>query len=262
MFIGDRGFTRCKGKWNLYTLDSICKGETQLPATKANQIRCIIRIPNAIERGFGRLKQWKFIDSVANTEYIPIIYTIMKILCAVDNAFFCNLVEDSDEAYANAKVIISNLELENKVMLLEADTIGWRKSNTSDISTIIPLYDYNDIKKFSSEYSIRVAHAYLGHIQQQWTMYIHYDYSSTIKIKNIVSRYKTTDNPKKHTVWIRFGQNKLDDTASSCTSKSGLRTAGGSCSHVTATLIALQYWKNNEKILPFYTKARHYSSML
>ncbi|CAF4890335.1 unnamed protein product [Rotaria sp. Silwood2] len=147
-------------------------------------------------------------------------------------------------------------------MLLEADTIGWRKSNTSDISTIIPLYDYNDIKKFSSEYSIRVAHAYLGHIQQQWTMYIHYDYSSTIKIKNIVSRYKTTDNPKKHTVWIRFGQNKLDDTASSCTSKSGLRTAGGSCSHVTATLIALQYWKNNEKILPFYTKARHYSSML
>ncbi|CAF4336704.1 unnamed protein product, partial [Rotaria sordida] len=42
--------------------------------------------------------------------------------------------------------------------------------------------------------------------------------------------YKTTDNPKKHTVWIRFGQNKLDDTAS-------------------------HYWKNNEKIPPFYTKA-------
>ncbi|CAF1406150.1 unnamed protein product, partial [Didymodactylos carnosus] len=30
MFIGDRGFARCKGKWNLYTPDSICKGETQL----------------------------------------------------------------------------------------------------------------------------------------------------------------------------------------------------------------------------------------
>ncbi|CAF3247745.1 unnamed protein product [Rotaria sp. Silwood2] len=147
----------------------------------------------------------------------------MKILCAVDNAFFCNLVEDSDEAYADAEAIISNLELENEVMSLEADTIGWRKANTSDISTIIPLYDYNDIKKFSSEYSIRVAHAYLGHNQQQWTTCIHYDFLSTIKIKNIVS--------------------------------SGLRTAGGSCSHVTAALIALQFWKNNEKIPPLYTKA-------
>ncbi|CAF4156916.1 unnamed protein product [Rotaria sordida] len=201
MFIGDRDFTRCKGKWNLYTPDSICKGETQLPTTKANQTRCITRIRNAIERGFGRLKQCKFIDSVVNTEYIPIIDTIMKILCAVDNAFFCNLVEDSDKAYTNAEVIISNLELENEVMSLEADTIGWRKANTSDISTIIPLYDYNDITKFSSGYSIRVAHAYLGHNEQQWTTYIHYDFSSIIKIKNIVSR------------------------------------------------------KNNEKILPFYTKA-------
>ncbi|CAF4259595.1 unnamed protein product [Rotaria sordida] len=196
MFIGDRDFTRCKGKWNLYTPDSICKGEKQLPTTKANQTRCITRIRNAIERGFSRLKQCKFIDSVVNTEYIPIKDTIMKILCAVDNAFFCNLVEDSGKAYANAEVIISNLELENEVMSLEADIIGWRKANTSDISTIIPLYDYNDITKFSSEYSIRVAYAYLGHNEQQWTT------------------YKTTDNAKKHTVWIHFGQNKLDDIAS------------------------------------------------
>ncbi|CAF4682658.1 unnamed protein product [Rotaria sp. Silwood1] len=26
----------------------------------------------------------------------------------------------------------------------------------------------------------------------------------------------TADNPKKHTVWIRFGRNKLNDTASYC----------------------------------------------
>ncbi|CAF1285746.1 unnamed protein product, partial [Didymodactylos carnosus] len=105
------------------------------------------------------------------------------------------------------------------------------------------------------EYSVRIAHAYVGHIQQQWTTYIHHDFSSIIKIKNIVSRYKTTDNPKKHTVWIRFGQNKLDDISSYCTCKSGLRIAGGTCSHVTAALIALKYWKNNEKLPSFYTIA-------
>ncbi|CAF4970613.1 unnamed protein product [Rotaria sp. Silwood1] len=255
MFIGDRGFSRCKGKWSLYTPDSICKGEKQLSTAKANQTRCITRVRNAIERGFGRLKQWKFIDSVVNTEFLPIISVIMKILCAVDNAYFSELVEDNDDALTNAKVIISNLQMENDVISLEANAIGWRKANTNDISTIIPSYDDNDIKKFCGEYSIRIAHAYLGHIQQQWTTYIHHDFPSTIKITNIVSRYKTTANPKKHIVWIRFGQNKHNDTASYCTCKSGLRTAGGTCSHVTAALIALKHWKNNEKIPSFYTTA-------
>ncbi|CAF1662188.1 unnamed protein product, partial [Didymodactylos carnosus] len=123
--------------------------ETQLTTAKANQTRCITQVRNAIERGFGRLKQWKFADSVFNTEYVPIIGAIMKILCAVDNVYFSNLVRDSDDALATAKVIISNLQLENEVISLEADTIGWRKANTSDISSIIPLYDDNDIKKFS-----------------------------------------------------------------------------------------------------------------
>ncbi|CAF4581706.1 unnamed protein product, partial [Didymodactylos carnosus] len=167
------------------------RGETQLTTAKANQTRCITRVRNAIERGFGRLKQWKFVDSVVNTEYVPIIGAINKILCAVDNAYFSDLVKDSDDALVTAKVIISNLQLENEVISLEAHTSDWRKVNTSDISSIIPLYDDNDIKKFSGEYSVRIAHAYLGYIQQQWTTYIHHDFSSTIKIKNTVSRYKT-----------------------------------------------------------------------
>jgi hypothetical protein len=47
MFVGDRAFSRCKGKWKLYTPDSICKGEKQLSTLKANQIRCITRVRNA-----------------------------------------------------------------------------------------------------------------------------------------------------------------------------------------------------------------------
>ncbi|CAF2179067.1 unnamed protein product [Rotaria magnacalcarata] len=105
---------------------------------------------------------------------------------------------------------------------MEANTTVWKKANTSDISSIITSYDENDVKQFNGEYSVRIAHAYLGHIQQEWSTYIHRDFPSTVKIKNIISRYKTMDNPKKHTVWIRFGHNKLDDIAFYCTCKSGL----------------------------------------
>ncbi|CAF4275416.1 unnamed protein product, partial [Rotaria sordida] len=64
-----------------------------------------------------------------------------------------------------------------------------------------------------------------------------------------------TDNLKKHTAWICFGQNKLDDIVTYCTCKSGLRTADGTCSHITAVLIALYYRKNNKKISTFYATA-------
>ncbi|CAF3841433.1 unnamed protein product [Rotaria sordida] len=214
------GFARCKGKWSLFTPDSIYKGETQLSTAKANQTRYITR---------------NFIGSVVNTDFIPII--------------------DNNDALEHAQYMIRNIQLENEVVHMEANTTGWRKANTSDISSIITSYNENDVKQCSGEYSVRIAHAYLGHIQQQWSTYIHLDFPSTIKIKNIISRYKTTDNPKKHTVWIRFGHNKLHDIASYCTCKSSLRTAGGTCSHVIAALIALNYWKNNKKKASFYTTA-------
>ncbi|CAF4135859.1 unnamed protein product [Rotaria sordida] len=161
----------------------------------------------------------------------------------------------NNDALEHAQYMIRNIQLENEVVHMEANTTGWRKANTSDISSIITSYNENDVKQCSGEYSVRIAHAYSGHIQQQWSTYIHLDFPSTIKIKNIISRYKTTDNPKKHTVWIRFGHNKLHDIASYCTCKSSLRTAGGTCSHVIAALIALNYWKNNKKKASFYTTA-------
>ncbi|CAF4682511.1 unnamed protein product, partial [Rotaria sp. Silwood2] len=184
MFIGDRGFARCKGKWSLYTPDSICKGETQLSTIKANQTRCITRVRNAIERGFGRLKQWNFIGSVVNTDSIPVIGSIMRILCAVDNAYFSNLVLDNNDALEHAQYTIRNIQLENEVEHMEANTTGWKKANTSDISSIITSYDDNDVKQCNGEYSVRIAHAYLGHIQQEWSTYIHPDFPSTVKIKN------------------------------------------------------------------------------
>ncbi|CAF3867601.1 unnamed protein product, partial [Didymodactylos carnosus] len=92
---------------------------------KANQTRCVTRIRNGIERGFGRLKQWKFADFVVDTNYLPTIGKIMKILYAVDDAFFSQLIEDNDEVRIEAECLLSNLELENKVKSLEAETGGW-----------------------------------------------------------------------------------------------------------------------------------------
>ncbi|CAF3281972.1 unnamed protein product [Rotaria socialis] len=238
MFIGDRGFVRCKGEWSLYTPDSICKGEAQLSTIKANQTRFITRVRNAIERGFVRLKQWNFIGSVVNTDIIPVIGSIMRILCTVGNAYFSNLVLDNNDALEHAQYTIRNIQLENEVEHMEANTTGWKKANINDISSIITSYDENDVKQCN-----------------EWPTYIHPDFPSTVKIKNNISRYKTTDNPKKHTVWIRFGHNKLDDIAFYCTCKSGLRTASGTCTYVTAVLIALIHWKSNKKRPSFYTTA-------
>ena len=252
MFIGDRGFARCQGKWGLYTPDSICKGETQLSTIKANQTRCITRVRNTIERGFGRLKQWNFIGSMVNADFIPIIGSIVRILCGVDNAYFSNLVSDNNDVLEQAQDIKRNIQLENLIVHMEANTSGLRKANTSDLSSIMTSYDVNDVKQCAGEYSVRTAYSYLGHIQQQWSTYVHPNFPTTIKIKNITSGYKTTDNPKKHTVWVRFDHNKLYDISCCCTWKSCSRTAGGTCSHATAALITLNYWKNNKKIPSFY----------
>ncbi|CAF1461775.1 unnamed protein product, partial [Didymodactylos carnosus] len=162
---------------------------------------------------------------------------------------------DNDEVHIEAECLLSNLELENKVKSLEAETGGWRKANIDDTKNIIPTYDQIDIEKHSGEYSIRLAHAYLGHIEQERAVYTHQQFKTTIQIKNIVSRYKTTDNPKKPTVFVRFGKRKLAVMASYCTCKSGLRTAGGECAHVTASLVAFKHWKKNEDIPSFYRKA-------
>ncbi|CAF1355202.1 unnamed protein product [Rotaria magnacalcarata] len=165
------------------------------------------------ERGFGRLKQWNFIGSVVNTDFIPFIGSMLRILCAVDNAYFSNLVLDDNGALKHAQYTIRNIQLESEVEQIEANTTGWKKANTSDISSIITSYDENDVKQCNGEYSVRIAHAYLGHIQQEWSTYIHPDFPSTVKIKNIISRYKTTDNPKKHTRfaycrWYLFSRNR------------------------------------------------------
>ena len=81
MFTSDRDFARSKGKRSLFTLDFICKGETQLSTIKAKQIRCITRVRHAIERGFGRLKQSSFIGSVVNTGFVLVMGSMVRILC-------------------------------------------------------------------------------------------------------------------------------------------------------------------------------------
>ena len=48
----------------------------------------------------------------------------MRILCALDNAYFCNLVLDSEDALVHAQEIIRHLQLENEVVYMEANT-GW-----------------------------------------------------------------------------------------------------------------------------------------
>jgi hypothetical protein len=211
-----------------------------------------------IERGFGRLKQWKFIDGVINSEYIPIIGKIIKILCAIDNAYFSPLFEDNDELCFESNEIKNNLELANDIMINEAKSIGWKKINVINIHNCdvdIPLYDEIDIKRWSSEYGIRMGMSYLNHMKDKWTFHLNSRFPRTMLIKNIASRYKSF-KAKKHSVWIRFGLTNFDNIMSYCTCKSGLRTAGGPCGHAVSVLIGLKYFMKQETIPDFYCKSK------
>jgi len=118
----------------------------------------------------------------------------------------------------------------------------------------IPSYDDNDITRWSSAYSIRMGFSYLEHIKNQWTFHVHQEFTSTILIKNIASRYKSFKT-KRHAVWIRFGSSNLDPISTYCTCKSGLRTAGGVCGHAASVLIGLKYLITKQNIPQFHKKS-------
>ncbi|CAF1456536.1 unnamed protein product [Didymodactylos carnosus] len=62
------------------------------------------------------------------------------------------------------------------------------------LQNVLPYPGTGSAQKFCGDYSIRIAHAYLGHIQQQWAAFIHRDFPSTITIINIISSEILTED--------------------------------------------------------------------
>ncbi|CAF5090643.1 unnamed protein product, partial [Rotaria sp. Silwood1] len=87
-FIGDKGFRDADDeRFTVRIPLSLQKGQTRLSTRDANTKRKITKLRNCIEREFGRLKQWKIIGSIIDTNLIFKIGSLLKILGAVDNIY-------------------------------------------------------------------------------------------------------------------------------------------------------------------------------
>lgn len=61
------------------------KNIKQLNASQANISRRVTRVRNVIEREFGRLKHWKILKNTVDSNLIPKIHDITKLIMAIQN---------------------------------------------------------------------------------------------------------------------------------------------------------------------------------
>lgn len=94
-FLADRGFNRVKNKEEMFVLRTpadLGPKQKQLEVKDANQTRLVTRFRNVVERAFGRLKnRWKIIDDVISSVLWPKLHALIRLLAAVENAFFPGL---------------------------------------------------------------------------------------------------------------------------------------------------------------------------
>ena len=256
-FLCDRGFDRCEVPFKLHTPKSIRKGELQLSPSKANATRMITRFRNVNEIANGRLKHFKILRDTINTNYIPKLICIIRLIAAIINAFYDPILSENEQINKDVDRMIANLDLDNEVMRNESLVKrGWTRCTLDNFKRKIPTFTLQDIRNWAcGSYAIELSHRYISHNgpNKKWQLWSHKSFRNTIKVSGIVSRYANVDSGKNHFLLLRFGVNRLEDLGSWCNRKSGARTSGGCCAHITAALIWLFHLINNKQI-PDYHK--------
>ncbi len=259
VFILDRGFTRCVSIYGFVCPETIQTGCSQLTAEQANFTRKVTKCRNIIERGFGRLKQWKILKNVINNRYIPKLHKLVRILAATDNLFGAPLwgEKETDQMEREIQSLLDKDELENNLMkaLGNNSLQNWRHRPIEQLmeQKIIPFnLCLQNIQNWNcGDYAIRLAPRYLQHSDvANFKLYVHQALPKTIRINGIISRHSGQIDPRKYIVCLQFRTNDMNDTIGYCTCKSGARTMG-SCAHVIAGLMYL-WFKSNNKEIPIY----------
>ncbi|CAF1529916.1 unnamed protein product [Adineta steineri] len=257
-FLGDRGFRDVDDeRFTVLIPFSLNKGQIQLPTRSANTTRKIAKLRNSIERGFGRLKQWKIINAVIDTNLISKFGSLLRILGAIDNKYFQPLsmatnIDRQKINYIKHREAVPNI-LEN------LPKNQWIKKQLDEITDLIPKLTLDIIRNYAlGEYALKLAIPYLQHASSlSIKTHKSKQYEGILKIEGITSRFSKCISPKHHKVFIQFNNSNqpkqstrtYDDNSndglsinikninSYCTCKSGARTVG-TCAHVIAVL----YW--------------------
>eukprot|EP00475_Leptophrys_vorax_P020328 TRINITY_DN277_c0_g1_i4.p1 TRINITY_DN277_c0_g1~~TRINITY_DN277_c0_g1_i4.p1 ORF type:complete len:333 (-),score=71.59 TRINITY_DN277_c0_g1_i4:1529-2527(-) len=238
--LADRGFSRCNQKFPLHFPRSILRVD-------ANVSRKITRFRGIIERCFGRLKQFKILRYTIDSNWIPKLHDLIRALAAIVNAFFPKIHADSSDFDEKvAERLLQRQDIENDLAQVHNSTRGWQVKSISQVVGMAPLnIDDSKIKHWAcGTYASKLAVPYLKYAQADGNSNLKFSTNNAapnvLRIQNILSRFSSCTNPKKHSVYLHFGSpNKTENISSYCTCKSGARTVSG-CVHSVAVLTFLQ----------------------
>lgn len=247
-FLADRGFIRVKDKEGMFFLRTpvgLSPKQKQLSVQDANQSRLVTRFRNIVERVFGRMKaRWKILDDTIDSGLWPVLHPVLRLLAAVENAFFPPLWTDKESDNNDAMMIEQRVKLmTNEMQKIFEDETGknWQKIDYEQIIQKTPKLSPEDLRKWSvGPYALTLAKPYLEH-SSDLKFWQHKKLSSVYKAKGMLSRFVTSDNTKakKYTVVVKIpSTGNVTDILSYCTCKAGARTLGG-CAHSCAILYHL-----------------------
>ena len=252
-FLADRGFLYIKEKEGMFKLQcsvGLSPNQKQLSTKDANNSRLVTRFRNVVERAFGRFKSnWKIISNVISNGLWPKIHQLLRLLAAIENAFFSPLWNDKESDKRDAEAIVQKLDMENELQKIfeSKEKTQWLKQSSEDILNSSPSLSLEDIRNWSiGPYALTLAKPYIEH-NPELKFWKHKKLENIFKIKGLTSRFVTSDSKqaKKYTVLLKILKDN-SEILTYCTCKSGARTLGG-CAHSCAILYYLTVDKIGER---------------
>jgi hypothetical protein len=208
----------------------------------------VTRFRGIIERSFGRLKQFKILRHIIDSNWIPKLHDFVRGLAAIINAYFPKIYI-SDIRFDNAvsERLLERQDITNDLVDVHAEVKqNWTFKPPAQLRARLP----RDISKSSIRLwacgpnAEKLAIPYLRYAQNAngesgLKFRINCDAPGVLRVQGILSRFSSVNNQKRHTLYLHFGApNRTENISSYCTCKSGARTVGG-CVHAIAVLTHL-----------------------
>ena len=258
-FLADRGFLRVKQTDDTFTLQTpvgLAPKTKQLKTEDANQSRLVTRFRNIVERAFGRLKaRWKIIGDIISSGLWPKLHKLVRLLAAIENAYFPPIWTDSELDKSDAEMINLKISMEtNELQAVHESTEkkSWQKIDYNSLKGEVPALSLEDVRKWSvGPYALTLAKPYLKHCTdlKYWK---HKKLENVYRVKGMVSRFVTSDkkSAKKYCVTVKIPKDgNIKQLITYCTCKSGARTLGG-CAHSCTILYHLTAKDDNSQLEP------------
>ena len=207
-FLVDRGFQRASQDFPLIAPESFPKGKKQLDRDAGNRTRLVTRLRNVVERAFGRLKQWKFLANIIDTNYTPKLHAIIRLIGAIINEFSVPLMAGNIEQVEQIeKVIDQRIHLEELNQEIICENTGWIQTNKLNLD-FLPKYETDELEEFNlgGKYALNLAASYLN-VNNDLIFRIHNKYPRTVR-SSIKSRHS---DQKRYKVILQFPSDNILD---------------------------------------------------